>query len=342
MWCGVCAGGLRGAWLWPTFVALTVVDAVLLQAVPLAAATGPRCSGRASCAGFFNLFAVAVAGARSAALLAAPAPARPAADRAATTRAPRWWSWSRCVLARSGSCTGRRVLEAERAHAARSVAAVQRLRAHAAPRRVPRARRAGRHRAHREPTCYRTCVPGGRPDARAVPVRGHVAVAARASRATRRARRTPPDSADRWSRALRARSAAAASSRQLADPREELGGVGAVEDAVVAGERDAPCMWRGTISPSRTTGRCSIAPTARIAACGGLITAVKLRDAVHAEVGDGEGAAGELGRRDRARRARARRACARVARDLPERLAVGVEDGRDDERVLAPRPRRRR
>jgi len=33
--------------------------------------------------------------------------------------------------------------------------------------------------------------------------------------------------------------------------------------------------WPGTISPSRTTGCSVIAPTARIAACGGLMTAVK-------------------------------------------------------------------
>ena len=60
----------------------------------------------------------------------------------------------------------------------------------------------------------------------------------------------------------------------LADAAEELGGVGAVEDAVVAGERELHDRADVT-SPSRTTGRGVISPTARIAACGGLITAVK-------------------------------------------------------------------
>ena len=81
----------------------------------------------------------------------------------------------------------------------------------------------------------------------------------------------------------------------LADPAEELGGVGAVEDAVVAGEREL-IMLRTTISPSRTTGARPISPTARIAACGGLMTAMKLRDAVHPEVRDRERPARELGR----------------------------------------------
>ena len=40
--------------------------------------------------------------------------------------------------------------------------------------------------------------------------------------------------------------------------------------------RVTPSIWAGTISPARTTGRSTIAPTARIAACGVLITALKL------------------------------------------------------------------
>src|SRR5205823_1072815 len=47
--------------------------------------------------------------------------------------------------------------------------------------------------------------------------------------------------------------------------------------------------------------------------------------------GDGERAARQLGRRDRAV-AHARRQGTRLARDLAERLAVGIEDGRHDQR----------
>ena len=93
-------------------------------------------------------------------------------------------------------------------------------------------------------------------------------------------------------------------------------------------------MLRTTTSPSRTTGVGAIAPTARIAACGGLMTATKLwipnmprLDTVN--VPD-ESSGGVIAP------ARTRSASARDSRgDLAERLAVGVEHGRDDERVLA-------
>ena len=62
---------------------------------------------------------------------------------------------------------------------------------------------------------------------------------------------------------------------QLADAGEEARGVGAVEDAVVARERRRHPRRATTRSPS-TTARGSTAPTARIAACGGLMTASKL------------------------------------------------------------------
>src|SRR5215210_8039188 len=82
-------------------------------------------------------------------------------------------------------------------------------------------------------------------------------------------------------------------------------------------------------SPSRTTGRGVISPTARIAACGGLITAVKrlIPNIPRLETlnvpDESSGGAHALVQR------------ARVARDLAERLAVGVEDRRHDQRVLA-------
>jgi hypothetical protein len=51
---------LRGAWMWPTFVALTVFDALLLGALPIAGETGPDFVPGLLLAGFMNLVAVAV------------------------------------------------------------------------------------------------------------------------------------------------------------------------------------------------------------------------------------------------------------------------------------------
>jgi hypothetical protein len=51
---------LRGAWMWPTFVALTVFDAVLLGALPIAGESGPDFVPGVLLAGFMNLVAVAV------------------------------------------------------------------------------------------------------------------------------------------------------------------------------------------------------------------------------------------------------------------------------------------
>ena len=53
------------------------------------------------------------------------------------------------------------------------------------------------------------------------------------------------------------------------------GGVGAVEDAVVAHERERSACCATASSPSRATARGSTAPTARIATCGGLMIALK-------------------------------------------------------------------
>ena len=46
--------------MWPTFIALTVVDALLLQALPVAGEHGPGFVPALLLAGFFNLVAVAV------------------------------------------------------------------------------------------------------------------------------------------------------------------------------------------------------------------------------------------------------------------------------------------
>ena len=114
---------------------------------------------------------------------------------------------------------------------------------------------------------------------------------------------------------------------------EELRRVRAVEDAVVAGERELH-DGRTTISPSWTTGRGVISPTARIAACGGLITATKRLIPYMPRLETVNVPAGELGRGDLAL-ADALGEARGLAGDLAERLVVGVEDRRHDERVLA-------
>jgi uncharacterized membrane protein YhaH (DUF805 family) len=50
----------RGAWMWPTFLAATVFDALLLGALPIAGDSGPDLFPGLILAGFFNLLAVAV------------------------------------------------------------------------------------------------------------------------------------------------------------------------------------------------------------------------------------------------------------------------------------------
>jgi hypothetical protein len=51
---------MRGAWQWPAFLVLTVVDAVLLARLPFRG-DGADAAGAALLAGFFNLLVVAVA-----------------------------------------------------------------------------------------------------------------------------------------------------------------------------------------------------------------------------------------------------------------------------------------
>jgi hypothetical protein len=51
---------LKGAWMWPTFFAVTAVDAVVLHLLPFAGSEGLDLFGAVILAGFFNLFVVAV------------------------------------------------------------------------------------------------------------------------------------------------------------------------------------------------------------------------------------------------------------------------------------------
>ena len=107
---------------------------------------------------------------------------------------------------------------------------------------------------------------------------------------------------------------------QLADAGEELGSLGAVEDAVVAGERDRPSARPRANSPSRTTGRWGDRADGedrrlrrvdhRARSC---VTPYMPRfETVNVPPA-------ELWRGDRRRRGRARRARRDSARDLPQR-----------------------
>ena len=98
---------LRGAWQWPAFLALTLVDAVLLVLLPPYDGAPEHLFPGVLLAGFANLLAIVVL-APPLGRAAAPPPARPAAPRgvelrrrlAASRRSPRCWrppAW----------CTGR-------------------------------------------------------------------------------------------------------------------------------------------------------------------------------------------------------------------------------------------
>ena len=60
LWRSRLAWRFRGALLWPTFVVLTIVDALLLGVLPIAGDEGADFIGAALLAMFFNLVAVAV------------------------------------------------------------------------------------------------------------------------------------------------------------------------------------------------------------------------------------------------------------------------------------------
>ena len=68
-------------------------------------------------------------------------------------------------------------------------------------------------------------------------------------------------------------------------------------------------------------------------AAGGGLNRDEFRDPEHPEIRDGERAAGQLSRSDRALASRGGQS-SRFAADLPKRLAIGVEDRRDDQRVI--------
>ena len=81
----------------------------------------------------------------------------------------------------------------------------------------------------------------------------------------------------------------------------------AVDHAVIDRTASGHHAWRRTTCALARPARSSPAPTARMQACGGLMTAAKFLDAEHAEIGDREAAALEFLRLQLAGAWRARR-----------------------------------
>ncbi len=151
---------MRGAWLWPSFLAASVVGGILLDRLPVAG-DGTGIVAGILIAGFLNLAAVVVLGSAGGALLRRRRPdlprevARDAAGAAAVVLV--------CVaLVAAGLIHRPAVLEDQRDFAAQALAA-QRYLAHRAPPDVrPNAMLADSIRV--DENLYRTCAP--RRDAR--------------------------------------------------------------------------------------------------------------------------------------------------------------------------------
>ena len=117
------------------------------------------------------------------------------------------------------------------------------------------------------------------------------------------------------------------------DACQELGALSAVEDSVVAGESDVHQL-RGKDLPAPHRRFFPDRPNGEDACLGGVDDRGKVAYPEHPQVGDREGPTGELRRRDRAL-ADLRRQCPGLDRDLAQALAVGIEDGGNDERALS-------
>ena len=152
---------LRGAWMWPTFAALTVFDALLLGALPIAGETGPDFVPGLLLAGFLNLIAVA-----------AIAPLVGLALRRRRTGLPRMvandYAGTALVVAVAGVLLAAGLLHRPAVQAAKRDRAAQL----AAAQRYVLARAPAEYRAHvaladtvrLDSDLFRTCVPGARPE----------------------------------------------------------------------------------------------------------------------------------------------------------------------------------
>jgi hypothetical protein len=120
---------LRGAWQWPTFATLLVVDAVVLARLPFSGGRG-SVLGSALAAGFLNLIVVAAVAPLGGALLRrrVALPRDIAADRAGTAGL-----LALTALLVAGGLAHRPALRANDAHRAAAIAAARRFAEHQAP-----------------------------------------------------------------------------------------------------------------------------------------------------------------------------------------------------------------
>jgi hypothetical protein len=159
MWGSRLRWRLRGAWLWPAFAVLTLVDAVILARLPFA---GGRADllGSFLAAGFLNLAIVAVVARVGGALLRRRRPELP--REVAVDQAGAAGLLALTLLLVAGGLAHRPALTMADSHRAAAIAAAQRYAAHHAPARyLP-----GMHRSttwHQGPDLYRTCFPGPDP-----------------------------------------------------------------------------------------------------------------------------------------------------------------------------------
>jgi hypothetical protein len=159
MWRSRLRWRLRGAWQWPTFAALTLVDAVVLARLPFA---GGRSSllGAFLAAGFMNLAVVAVVPRAAGVLLRRRRPHLPreiAADAAGTAGLV-----GLTALLIAGGVAHRPALQQDDATRAMAIDAARRFAAHSAP----AAYVVNLHRSdtwQQGASLFRTCFPGRDP-----------------------------------------------------------------------------------------------------------------------------------------------------------------------------------
>jgi hypothetical protein len=152
---------LRGASQWPTFGVLLVVDAILLEVLPIAGESRPGLVAALLLSGFFNLVVVAALTPLAGARLRRRRPGMPkvvAEDRAGT-----WLLLGLAVVLAAAGVAHRPALHAARNDFAAEMAAVRRYVAlHAPPEYRRNIDRADTWK--QAPELYRTCVPGPDPD----------------------------------------------------------------------------------------------------------------------------------------------------------------------------------
>jgi hypothetical protein len=147
--------------MWPTFIALTVVDALLLHSLPISGETGPDLVPALLLAGFINLFAVAVIAPLAGLLVRRRRPDMPrivATDYAGTVAVVAVL----LSLLAIGLVHRPAVLEAKRDRGAQLLAVQHYVMANAPA--TYRAHLALADTVRMDDDLFRTCVPGAKPD----------------------------------------------------------------------------------------------------------------------------------------------------------------------------------